>query len=180
LRAFSPAIEVEAHVERLAGPAGVGRVVEGCDLVLDAADWPAHSIDRWVNEACTTRSIPHLTMSQHPPNLRVGPLYVPGVSGCFACRETQFRAQYAEYDALAASAPAASQAATFGPACAAVGAFAAAEAVHFLTGLLDPATIGRALTIDLRDLTTSWEEVTAVADCPVCARIPNSPSAIAN
>ena len=38
-------------------------------------------------DACFEAGIPYITMSHFPPVARVGPLYVPGVTGCFACQE---------------------------------------------------------------------------------------------
>ena len=45
---------------------------------IDAADWPAHDIERWCNAACFEAGIPYIMMSHFPPIVRVGPLYVPG------------------------------------------------------------------------------------------------------
>ena len=38
-------------------------------------------------------------MSHFPPIARVGPLYVPGVTGCFACQEIAYRREYPLFDA---------------------------------------------------------------------------------
>jgi len=54
--------------------------------LIDAADWPAHDIERWCNAACFEAEVPYITMSHFPPIARVGPLYVPGKTGCFACQ----------------------------------------------------------------------------------------------
>lgn len=173
LTEFAPRLVAEPYTKRLESVEAVSAAVAGYDLVLDAADWPPHKIDRWVNQACVDAGIPYLTMSQHPPKLRVGPFYVPGETGCYECREAGFREEFPHYEALVASAPHASRAATFGPACAIVASLGAADAVHFLTGLLAPATLGRAITIDLRDLGMSSEPVKSRAGCQVCGSAPS-------
>ena len=58
--------------------------LRGADFVVNAADWPAHDIERWTNAACVAAGLPYVTMSHSPPVARVGPLYVPGTTGCWA------------------------------------------------------------------------------------------------
>ena len=80
---------LRAHVDR-APPGGRGRDLgghRGADFVVNAADWPAHDIERWTNAACFAAGLPFITMSHAPPVARVGPLYAPGTTGCYACQE---------------------------------------------------------------------------------------------
>jgi hypothetical protein len=56
-----------------------------------AADRPAHEIERWVNAACFAEGVPYITMSHFPPFARIGPLYVPGETGCFNCQQLAYR-----------------------------------------------------------------------------------------
>jgi bacteriocin biosynthesis cyclodehydratase domain-containing protein len=170
LQAFSERATVEPIVRRLASLDDVSDVIAGADLVIDAADSPAHLIDRWVNQACFAAEVPYIAMSQSPPKIRIGPLYAPGQTGCYHCLEQNYRDCFADYDLLAESAPTSSIAATFGAACGAVGSLVAAEAVHFLTGLTTPTALACAITFDLRDLTSVSTPVRQRADCPVCAR----------
>jgi molybdopterin/thiamine biosynthesis adenylyltransferase len=169
LREFAERSQVEPLVRRLATFSDVADVIAGADLVIDGADAPAHHIDRWVNDACFAAGVPYIAMSQSPPRLRVGPLYVPGRTGCYRCLEQCYRESFADYDLLAGQAPSTSIASTFGAACGAVGSLVASESVHFLTGLSEPATLGRALIVDLRDFATVWQDVQARPGCPVCA-----------
>jgi bacteriocin biosynthesis cyclodehydratase domain-containing protein len=171
LAAYDPGLDVVAVDRRLESGADVAAVVEGADLVVDAADWPPHLIDRWVNEACWAAGIPYLTMSQQPPLIRVGPLYVPGRTGCYTCRERSWREEFPLFDDLARARRPFATAATFGPACGAVGALAASEAIHFLIGA-EPATVGAALLLDTRGFALSREEVPRWEACPVCAPVP--------
>jgi bacteriocin biosynthesis cyclodehydratase domain-containing protein len=167
---FNPSIEVRPVQRRLECLADVEAVVDGADFVVDAADWPAYKIDGWVNQACFERAVPFTAMGQLPPLIRLGPTYVPGQTGCHDCREAAFREDYPLYDELAeAKSLAPSPAPTFGPACGIIGAHAAMEAVHYLSGICTPSTLGRAVTIDLRTLAVSAEDVPKRPDCPVCA-----------
>ena len=111
------------------------------------ADWPAHDIERWVNAACFDAGCPFITMSHSPPVARVGPLYVPGTTGCFACQERTYREEFPLYDQLVdqrrGRAP---KAATLGPVCAFIGGQVALETLHHLTGLFPPASLGHVPT----------------------------------
>lgn len=98
LRAFNPAARMETIAERLGSEAEIAAAIEGYDFLVDAADWPAHDVERWANSACFAAGIPYITMSHFPPVARVGPLYVPGETGCFACQETAYRREYPMFD----------------------------------------------------------------------------------
>ena len=98
LRAFNSAMRVTATTRRLGSEVEIADFIAGADVVIDAADWPAHDIERWCNSACFEAGIPYITMSHFPPIARVGPLYVPGKTGCFTCQETAYRREYPLYD----------------------------------------------------------------------------------
>jgi bacteriocin biosynthesis cyclodehydratase domain-containing protein len=157
-------------VERmLAGVGDVAALVENADLVVNSADWPPHDIERWVNGACFAAEVPSITMSHSPPVGRVGPLYVPGETGCFECQEASYRERFPLYDELVEQRRGRpSPAATLGPVCAFVGGQVALEVVHHLTGLFPPATLGRAHIYDLRTMSVTHEDVPRVSGCRVC------------
>jgi bacteriocin biosynthesis cyclodehydratase domain-containing protein len=169
LARFNPRMEIGAVPRRLSGPGDVARAVDGADFVVDAADWPAHRIERWVSAACFERGIPFITMSNLPPLARLGPLFVPGETGCYLCLEAHYRALHPLYDELSAGKgllP--SPAASFGPLCGLIGSHVAMETVHFLTGLVTPTTLGRALILDSRTMAVTEQAVPRRASCPVC------------
>lgn len=62
-------------------------LVAGHDLVILTADAPRILLNREVNRACIKLGIPliHSFLGQ------IGPLFVPGVSACFACLEQRWR-----------------------------------------------------------------------------------------
>ena len=87
-------------------------------------------------------------------------------TGCLACQERQIRRGFPLYDELVAhrqrSEPVA---ATLGAASGLIGSLIAMEVIHWLTGICEPATLGRGLVFDLRDFSTSWEVVHPDAEC---------------
>lgn len=167
---FNPGIRVRPVVRTLATPAEIASAVRGSSLVVDAADRPAHDIERWVNAACFEHGVPYVTMSHFPPFARVGPLYVPGETGCFNCQERAYRRSYELYDHLVdqrRGSP--SPAATLGPVCAFVGGQVALDVVHQLTGLCEPASKGSVRVFDTRTLSVTAEPVPRDPLCEVCA-----------
>jgi bacteriocin biosynthesis cyclodehydratase domain-containing protein len=170
LRSFNSSIRVEPIEHMLRSEDEVAAVVAGADFVVDAADQPVHDIERWVNAACFRSGVPYVMMSQFPPLVRLGPTYVPGRTGCYACQETRWRERHSLFDELAdhrARRP--SPAASFGPACGLIGSQVAVDVVHYLTGISQPATLGMSLTVDLRTLAIARESVERLSDCLVCS-----------
>lgn len=169
LRAFSSVTEVDAVEARVDGPDDVARLVAGHDAVLDLADMPVGELQRWVDAACFAAGIPYAVAGQFPPLVRLGPLFVPGQTGCYACEEAAWRERHPLYDAVdrwRRDRP--SPAATFGPACGLIGAVLANDVVNQLTGVAQPAMLGRALMIDVNTLERTDEPVPRRPDCPRC------------
>jgi bacteriocin biosynthesis cyclodehydratase domain-containing protein len=169
LAAFDSACDLTPIPRRLESEADIGAVIEGADFVVNAADWPAHDIERWTNSACVAAGIPFITMSHSPPVARVGPTYLPGVTGCYACQEADYRRSHPLYDELVEQRRGRpSPAPTLGPVCAFIGGQVALETLHQVTGLCAPATLGAAHIYDLRTMQVTREQVPKLADCPVC------------
>jgi bacteriocin biosynthesis cyclodehydratase domain-containing protein len=169
LAAFDSACRLTSVPRRLEGVDAVREAIDGADFVVNAADWPAHDIERWVNAACCAAGLPFITMSHSPPVARVGPLYAPPATGCYACQESAYREAHALYDELVEQRRGRpSPAPTLGPVCAFVGGQVALEALHQLTGLCAPATLGVAHIYDLRTMRVTREAVPRRAGCEVC------------
>ncbi len=174
LRAFNSMAEITTAARRLEGEEDIAEFIDGADVVIDAADWPAHEIERWCNSACFKAGIPYITMSHFPPVARVGPLYVPGKTGCFVCQEIGYRREYPLFDvAIEQRRAQPSPAATLGPACGLIGGQVAMEIMHLLTGLHRPATQGVAHITDLRTMEVKREPVTPEPECPICGKLPH-------
>ncbi len=175
LRAFNPEARITATARRLGSQVEIADFIDGADVVIDAADWPAIEIEQWCNRACFELGIPYITMSQFPPIARVGPLYVPGVTGCYACQEIAWRRDYPMLDeTLAAAKAKPSPAATIGPACGLIGGQVGMEVMHLLTGLATPSTQGVGHIYDLRTMELKREPVVPEPDCPVCGSLPHA------
>lgn len=175
IKGFNSSIQVEPRVHKLDSEAAVAEAIEGYDMVIDACDWPAHDIENWINSACFAARIPFIAMSHFPPVARVGPLYVPGVTGCFACQEIGYRRTYPLFDvAMEQQRGKESPAATLGPACGLIGGQIGLDVLHQLTGLAQPSTLGVGHIYDLRTMALEREPVVPEPDCPVCGKIPAS------
>jgi bacteriocin biosynthesis cyclodehydratase domain-containing protein len=169
LGTFNSSIRIETREERLDSEATVAAAIEGYDLVINAVDWPAHDIELWVNSACFAAGIPYIAMSHYPPIARVGPLYVPGETGCYSCQEIAYKRSYPLYDAVVEYQRAKpSPAATLGAACALISGQVALDVMHFLTGLATPSSLGASHIYDLRTMEAKREDVVPEPDCPVC------------
>jgi bacteriocin biosynthesis cyclodehydratase domain-containing protein len=169
LTAFDPELSVDARRERVAGPRDAERVVEGHDYIVELADWPPYELSRWMDTAAWAAGVPHVTAALAPPTVRIGPTYLPGRTACLACLEESARAGYPLYDELVElrrSRPAVAP--TLGPPCALIGGVIAMDVVHHLAGLAEPATLGRALLVDIRDMSVTPEEIVPREDCPRC------------
>jgi bacteriocin biosynthesis cyclodehydratase domain-containing protein len=172
LGAFNSAMRIEATDRRLESEGEIAEFIAGSDIVIDAADWPAHDIERWVNAACYAAGIPYITMSHFPPIARVGPLYVPGRTGCFICQEAAYRRDYPLFDvAIDQRRAQPSPAATLGPACGLIGGQVGLDVMHHLTGLAEPSTLGVAHIYDLRTMEVEREPVVPEPNCPVCGEM---------
>lgn len=166
---FDPAARIERLEERLDSEEAVAEAIAGHDLVVNGVDWPAHDIELWVNSACFAAGIPYVAMSHYPPIARVGPFYVPGRTGCYSCQEIAYKREYPLYDAVVAQQRAKpSPAATLGSACAFIAGQVALDAMHFLTGLAQPSTLGVSHIYDLRTMAVERESVVREPECPVC------------
>ena len=172
LRAFNSAMKLTSTARRLESQADIAEFIDGADVVIDAADWPAHDIERWCNGACFEAGIPYISMSHLPPIARVGPLYVPGTTGCYACQEIAYRREYPLFDvAVEQQRGRSSPAATLGPPCGITGGHVAMEVLHLLTGLATPSTLGVAHVYDLRTMEIDREPVVPEPECPVCGQM---------
>lgn len=168
LSAFNSTLRFEAVDRRLADLASVREVIRGADMVVDTADWPAHKIGSWVDEACFDQGTPYVACSQHPPKVRIGPTHVPGVTGCGACQRDEFARSAPNLARLEGATQLYAPSATFGPACGVVGAMVAADVVAQLSGIYAPATLGAAFIVDLRDLGVLRRPVPSAPGCARC------------
>ncbi len=175
LGAFNSRIHLETLPETLEGEEAIAEVIEGYDLVVDSADWPIHEVEHWINGACFAAEIPYIATSHFPPVARVGPFFIPGVTGCYECQLTGLRRTYPLLDTVIEQRRARqTRNATMGPACNLIGGHVGLDVMHHLTGLRTPSTQGVAHIYDLCTMDVTREAITPEADCPVCGHLPTS------
>jgi bacteriocin biosynthesis cyclodehydratase domain-containing protein len=175
LAALNSKMDLKILPGRLEGEKAIGGVIAGSDVVIDAIDWPAHYVEHWVNSACFSAGVPYISMSHAPPTARVGPFYVPGRTGCYACQDTAYRREYPLFDLMVDQMSAnPSPAAVVGPACAHIGGHVALDLLHYLTDIAPPSTLGTAYVYDLRTMECTRKPIKQEPDCPVCGP-PGSP-----
>jgi bacteriocin biosynthesis cyclodehydratase domain-containing protein len=169
LGGFNPRIDIVPRRERIRGARDVLAVARDADFVVSTADSPPHAIGRWVNEACLELGTPHISAGQFPPMVRVGPTFVPGSGPCLECQERAIRRDFGLWDELVEHRQRhAPVAATLGAASGLIGSLIAMEVIHWITGICEPATLGRGFLFDLRDFSMTWQEVPSEPDCPAC------------
>jgi bacteriocin biosynthesis cyclodehydratase domain-containing protein len=171
LRAFDERVEVEVIERRVDGADEAARVADGADALVLAADAPPYLLARWVNDACVAARVPFIVAGQLPPLAKIGPLYWPGRSACFACHETALRRESADYDAYVRQlqqAPA--RGATLGSVSGLVGASVAMEVMNALIGIT-PASLGAALLVDLRTWDARREAIARDSECAACKHL---------
>ena len=166
LSALNSEIEIVPLAHRVQSVEDVRSVAAGADFVVCTADWPVHEIGRWVNQACLELGVPHTSAGQFPPRVRIGPTFVPGRTACHECQESAVRRGFPLYDELMQHrrhhAPVA---ATLGAPSGLIGSMLAMEVIHWITGISEPATLGRGLVLDLRDFSSHWESVEPDPNC---------------
>ena len=102
------------------------------------------------------------------PLVRVGPCMIPGRSACLECLERRARREFPLYEELAETQRELPPAATVGAGSAIVGSMVAMEGIHLLTGAIEPATLDRALILDLRTMTLTEEHLRRDPECSEC------------
>jgi len=168
LKAIDSELRVETHRRRVDSAPEITELIGGADLLVGTADWAPHLLPRWINEASLETGVPYITAGQFPPLIRIGPMVLPGRSSCLGCQELEAESEYPLYGELAGyRSRNPSTASTLGAASGMIGSMLAMEALHQLTGAAAPASINRALIMDLRSMTTEPEEVLPHPDC-VC------------
>lgn len=172
LRRNDHLLEVECHRHRVGSSAEIADLIQGSDLLICTADWPPHELPRWVNRASLETGVPYISAGQLPPVIRVGPMVIPGRSACLECQEAAISEEYPLYEELASHrAGQETTASTLGAASGMIGSIISMEAIHLLTGTVDPASIDRALIMDLRTMSMDHEPVARRSDC-ACSAVP--------
>lgn len=156
------AVVAEPYQERL-GPTNAERLLSGADVVLDCCDNFAASYA--VNDYCVPRGLPLVWGAVDAFDGRVGAV-IPSLGPCLRCL-------FGPLERLRVTPQTAGCAvdSAWGPACGAVGALQAGEAIKILTGLGQP-LFSHITCLDT--LSGRFEQVAVRRDpgCPACSRSP--------
>ncbi len=121
--------------QHLRGPDDVTRFIRGSNIVCLAGDEPVDKLPGWVSDACGELGIPFITMSNVPETVRVGPLFVPGLTSCWHCYQDHLTVKYPTLqDHLRQIAAVDSTAAATGWTCSVVAGLVVAEIISYLIG----------------------------------------------
>jgi len=166
LTAINPDLQVAIVEKRVETATEIAALAAEADFLVMTADHPPYELARIVNRACISTGTPWISAGQIPPLIRIGPLIIPGQTPCHECQERSFRQEYPQYEALISHRTEnPTDASTLGPASGAIGSLIAMEAIHHLTGTVDPATLGQAMLMDLRTFQVEFEPVEPDPGC---------------
>jgi molybdopterin-synthase adenylyltransferase len=93
---FHSKVKVEGVKREIRSVEEAKSVIDGCDLVVLAADQPSFQLERWVNQACVHLGVPFVGGGI---NQTRGQFYtvIPGETGCIDCNHFRQNIQNPEY-----------------------------------------------------------------------------------
>ncbi|WP_143043586.1 HesA/MoeB/ThiF family protein [Nonomuraea jiangxiensis] len=167
LRSHNSYVEVTAVNRRITGPDDLADLVDGADVVINAADQPtANDVADWVAAACWPR-VPHIMGTGYAYHIGVlGTSIIPGRTACWACVRAETFADHGRHrmESLVGKRE---KAGAMGALCGLVGNVLAWEAIRIITGL-PPALGDRWSEIDFWPLEIQSRAIPKRPDCPVC------------
>jgi molybdopterin/thiamine biosynthesis adenylyltransferase len=196
VRAFDPAVKVEALDAGVDGPDDVSELVDrfAPDLVMSGIDHP-NNVDEWVNAGCVTRGVPYVRGGMRVTQGTVWSVD-PGISACRTCAalaegsdtstgragtgspgatSTDSGYQQATATALYEARPRRNRG--IGPVAGLLGALSALEVLRYLTRFEPPAYAGRPVVIDFAagSAVTQPPAWSRHPSCPACREAPTVP-----
>jgi molybdopterin/thiamine biosynthesis adenylyltransferase len=177
LRRIDGAANIEPVPEQILTESDAVRRLGGTDVLVQTADWPPYQLEEIIDRACRRLGLAHITAGQQPPLIRIGPFSIPRRTPCHDCSERALEARHPLYESTkAARAANPRHATTLGTASGLIGTVIASEVMHALTGIAEPATLGRVMVLDLRTLDARWYPVdrpsdAAISRCTACSAL---------
>jgi molybdopterin/thiamine biosynthesis adenylyltransferase len=171
LREVNPHVTITTQTAKVDGVASAREIMAGRDLVVCAADRPRIQLYHWLNEAAFAENVTWLRGAQGGLTINMM-MHVPGQTACFECIEVDGRAKFPWYETLKRYWMDVIGDRTLNPCMAPlagmIGNLTALEAVKHLTGMAEPAVLGRMLIFDLQRMDVEFVRPERMADCPVC------------
>ncbi|MDF1653882.1 MAG: ThiF family adenylyltransferase [Coxiellaceae bacterium] len=144
------------------------------DLVVSAIDEPRDKILDWVNEACVRFGIPYIVGGLDSRWASCFTI-VPGITGCMECWKIEARKKGMLHQEVMKSANFRSSGITnvaVMPLIQIVVGLISADAMKLLSGIAQPASLGKLLVYDISDsVTKTVEEWCIDEDCSVCNKV---------
>lgn len=166
------------ELTRIAGDAtdgaALGGLFEQTDFVVAAWESPSPNLFHAVNEAAIATETPWLAVFLDGSVATVGPLFVPGETGCYYEFEIEtesavlMKDEYMLYKEHLRETTAGDLALALPPYLDVAAGFAATAALRFLATGASFAT-NRALRVDFERLAVDYQEVLRFPRCPACA-----------
>lgn len=152
LKEYSSATKVLAY-DMAVGPESIRPVLKGVDLIIDAR----HNFTerRILNKVAFNEGIPCLFVAMDSLEAQMI-LFIPGHTGCLECL---YPKDPPYWDPFAFP--------VFGAVAHAIGAFAAMEAIKYLSGFMPPS--GRLCLFDMGDYSLRKVKYKTEEGCPVCS-----------
>ncbi|MFC7307033.1 HesA/MoeB/ThiF family protein [Streptomyces monticola] len=176
LSRINPHVRVTPHRAEIDGPDAARAAFHDRDLVICAADRPRVRIYEWFNAASVAANTPWMRGGNTGLTVSMF-LHDPGRTPCFACVQRSTHEELPWYAAASRYMTEELATGTFNPCTAPVagllGSMVALDVVKHLTGIAEPAALGRRLMVDLARMDVSYsEEKPRRADCTVCGHLP--------
>jgi bacteriocin biosynthesis cyclodehydratase domain-containing protein len=150
------------------------------ELIVMCTEAPMTVTALMVNEFALRCNIPWLHVTISGTSALLGPLIIPGQTGCFTCFDSRLRANLKAADSTAAEVVSplgdfrSGDFGGFAPFHHVVAGNAASEATRFIGGYAPPTMVGRCIEIDGALLTTKRHDVLRVPKCPACQSVRSS------
>lgn len=179
ITAFNPYVRLTGIKERLDDGDRIAALMKGADICLCCADVPPQWLRHIINGAAIDTGTPVIYGGIYADHVNVGPLVVPGVSGCYHCwneAQAQRNPNYRDYldHILRTERQTGKSAAnvwlygTTGPGIAMGMGGIVLDVVRFISRMAAPQTLGRQFKINLCNFTVDVLEWPRIASCPAC------------
>jgi bacteriocin biosynthesis cyclodehydratase domain-containing protein len=174
--AAAPEVQVRTSTRQLAGEDDLRTAIDGADFVVCCLDAGQTNLILKLNRVCLAENVRWIACALAGAEVVVGPAVHPGESACYLCYRMRAVAgaanpeeafAYERYlDRRKRDDGAIRENLVFGAGVA--GNLVGAEVAKELTGLGEPALVGRILVVRLTDLDVSRHRVLRKPGCPAC------------
>jgi adenylyltransferase/sulfurtransferase len=172
----APQVRYESVADKLANDDAVAEAVAGCDFIVNCMDEGNISLAYKLNRVCLKTGQPWISTAAAGLEVSVGPTVYPRVTACYLCYRMRLVAcadkPEAEFDYQSfldrRKRDDSSRHANLVFGIGIAGQLAALEVMKALSAAGQPATTGKLIVVDLRDLSSTKHVVLRKPWCPAC------------